>query len=139
MPTVFLSYSSEDLPLIEQLEAQLKKHSEISIWRDQEKIYGGQKWPKVLGEAIADQDVVLLAWSKHAAASTSSSSSGARPSRKRRRSFPVSWIALQCRSHLLQHKGSSRPVFQAVWLPFTGLGVLAYPFASKWYWRKPNQ
>jgi tetratricopeptide (TPR) repeat protein len=69
MPTVFLSYSREDLPLIEQLEGQLKKHSEISIWRDQEKIYGGQKWPKILGEAIADQDVFLLAWSKHTAAS----------------------------------------------------------------------
>lgn len=69
MPTVFLSYSRDDLPLIEQLEAQLSNHHEISIWRDQEKIYGGQKWPKVLGEAIADQDVVLLAWSKHAAAS----------------------------------------------------------------------
>lgn len=69
MPTVFLSYSRTDLPLIEQLEAQLKSHPEISIWRDQEKIYGGQKWPKILGEAIADQDVFLLAWSKNAAAS----------------------------------------------------------------------
>ena len=69
MPTVFLSYSRADLPLIEQLEAQLKSHLDISIWRDQEKIYGGQKWPKVLGEAIANQDVFLLAWSKHAAAS----------------------------------------------------------------------
>lgn len=69
MPTVFLSYSREDLPLIKQLEAQLKSHSEISIWRDQEKIYGGQKWPKVLGEAFADQDVFLLAWSKNSAAS----------------------------------------------------------------------
>lgn len=69
MPTVFLSYSREDILLVEQLEAQLKTHSEISIWRDQEKIYGGQKWPKVLGEAIADQDVFLLAWSKNAAAS----------------------------------------------------------------------
>ena len=69
MPTVFLSYSREDILLVEQLEAQLKTHSEISIWRDQEKIRGGQKWPKVLGEAIADQDVFLLAWSKHAAAS----------------------------------------------------------------------
>ncbi|MEQ1845626.1 MAG: toll/interleukin-1 receptor domain-containing protein [Nitrospira sp.] len=57
MPTVFLSYSRADLPLIEQLKAQLKSHSEIVIWRDQEKIYGGQKWPKVLGEAIARQDV----------------------------------------------------------------------------------
>lgn len=69
MPSVFLSYSREDLPLIEPLEAQLKKHSEISIWRDQEKIYGGQKWPKVLGEAISDRDVFLLAWSKNSAAS----------------------------------------------------------------------
>lgn len=69
MPTVFLSYSREDLPLIEQLEVQLKSHPEISIWRDQEKIYGGQKWPKVLGEAIADQDVFLLAWSKNSAVS----------------------------------------------------------------------
>jgi hypothetical protein len=69
MPTVFLSYSRADLPLIEQLEAQLKSHPEISIWHDQEKIYGGQKWPKVLGEAIADQDVFLLAWSKNSARS----------------------------------------------------------------------
>jgi len=69
MPTVFLSYSRADLPLIEQLEAQLKRHPDISIWRDQEKIYGGQKWPKVLGEGIADQDVFLLAWSKNSAAS----------------------------------------------------------------------
>ena len=69
MPTVFLSYARADLPLIEQLEAQLKNHPAISVWRDQEKIYGGQKWPIVLGEAIADQDVFLLAWSKHSAAS----------------------------------------------------------------------
>jgi tetratricopeptide (TPR) repeat protein len=69
MHSVFLSYSRDDLSLIEQLEARLKTHPEIFIWRDQEKIYGGQKWPKVLGEAIADQDVMLLAWSKHAAAS----------------------------------------------------------------------
>lgn len=69
MPTVFLSYARADLPLIEQLEAQLKNHPAISVWRDQEKIYGGQKWPIVLGEAIADQDIFLLAWSKHSAAS----------------------------------------------------------------------
>lgn len=61
MPTVFLSYSRADLPHIQQLEARLTAHAEISIWRDQEKIYGGQKWPRVLGETIADQDVFLLA------------------------------------------------------------------------------
>lgn len=69
MPTVFLSYAREDLPLIEHLEAELKAHPDIFIWRDQDKIYGGKKWPKVLGEAIADQDVFLLAWSKHSVAS----------------------------------------------------------------------
>ncbi|MBK8277796.1 MAG: TIR domain-containing protein [Nitrospira sp.] len=69
MPSAFLSYSRDDLPLIEQLEARLKEHPDLSIWRDQEKIYSGQKWPKVLGEAIADQAVFLLAWSKSAAIS----------------------------------------------------------------------
>ncbi|HWF60905.1 MAG TPA: toll/interleukin-1 receptor domain-containing protein [Nitrospira sp.] len=69
MPSVFVSYSRADLRLIEQLEARLKDHPEISIWRDQDKIYGGQKWPKVLGEAIADQDVFLLTWSRNSAAS----------------------------------------------------------------------
>ena len=69
MPTVFLSYSRVDLPLIEQLETQLKSYLAISIWRDQGKIYGRQQWPKILGEAIANQDVFLLAWSKHSAAS----------------------------------------------------------------------
>lgn len=55
MPSVFLTYSRADLPLIEQLIARLQTPtSDITIWRDQEKIYGGQKWPKVLGEAIAD-------------------------------------------------------------------------------------
>lgn len=70
MPSVFLSYSRTDLPLIEQLEARLTNPpSDLSIWRDQEKIRGGAKWPKVLGEAIADQDVFLLAWSKNSATS----------------------------------------------------------------------
>lgn len=69
MPSVFLSYPRADLPLIEQLEAQLKSYPDIAIWQDQEKIYGGQKWPKVLGEAIADQEVFLLAWSENSAIS----------------------------------------------------------------------
>ncbi|MDR4474690.1 MAG: toll/interleukin-1 receptor domain-containing protein [Nitrospira sp.] len=69
MPSIFLSYSRTDLSLIEQLERHLKSSPEISIWRDQDKLYGGQKWPKILGEAIAQQDVFLLAWSKHSATS----------------------------------------------------------------------
>lgn len=69
LPSVFFSYSRNDLALIKELEAQLKAQPKVSIWRDQKKIYGGQKWPRVLGEAIVDQDVVLPAWSKRAAAS----------------------------------------------------------------------
>lgn len=69
MSTVFLSYSRKDLPLIEQLEVQLKHYPEISVWRGQERIYGEQNWKQGLSNAIADQDVFLLAWSKHAAVS----------------------------------------------------------------------
>ena len=69
MPSVFLSYSRKDLSRLKKLEVQLKAQPKISIWRDQDKIYGGQKWPKVLGEAIADRDVFLLAWSKHSSVS----------------------------------------------------------------------
>ena len=69
MPSVFLSYARHDLPLVEQLEARLKDAPSLSVWRDQDKIYGGQRWPKVLGEAIADQDIFLLAWSQAAAES----------------------------------------------------------------------
>ena len=68
MPSLFLSYSRTDLsqvlPLLEELSAK-----ELLIWRDQEKIQGGEKWPKVLGEAIDQHDFFLLAWSKQAAQS----------------------------------------------------------------------
>jgi hypothetical protein len=39
------------------------------VWRDQESIYGGQQWPKAIGEAIAANDYVVLVWSKSAAQS----------------------------------------------------------------------
>lgn len=69
MPSVFLSYSRTDWPFVEQLAALLEQTPDISVWYDQERIYGGQKWPKILGEAIADHDLFLLAWSKTAAKS----------------------------------------------------------------------
>jgi hypothetical protein len=62
MPTVFMSYSWDDVGYAEQLEADLKGVG-INVWRDQHKLYGGQLWPKELGEAIAAQDAVLLLWS----------------------------------------------------------------------------
>src|SRR5262245_12311981 len=67
MPKVFLSYSRGDLDAVLVLEQRIGQR--VSVWRDQEKIYGGDRWPKVLGEAIDANDVVLLVWSQHSAAS----------------------------------------------------------------------
>lgn len=69
MRTVFISYSRDDLTQVESVEAQLKSSGDIQVWRDQERLYGGQKWPKILGETIAQQDLFLLFWSRQAAAS----------------------------------------------------------------------
>ena len=68
MAKVFVSYSRDDRAEVAALEHQLAG-PRVALWRDQEKIYGGDRWPKVLGEAIAASDLVLLIWSKHAAAS----------------------------------------------------------------------
>jgi TIR domain len=70
MPSVFLSYSPDDAPVIEQLEAQLKQYPEISIWRDQERVCREPKWQQALGKVISEKDMLFLTWSKHAATST---------------------------------------------------------------------
>jgi hypothetical protein len=48
MPRVFISYARHDLNHIQQLERALQAH-DVSVWRDQESIYGGQQWPKAIG------------------------------------------------------------------------------------------
>ena len=68
MARVFISYSHADLGPVRQLEQGLLERG-VSVWRDQEKIYTGDKWPKALGEAIAANDFLLLVWSKNAAGS----------------------------------------------------------------------
>jgi hypothetical protein len=68
MPRVFISYSRDDLSAAQQLERALQAH-DIAVWRDQESKYGGQQWPKAIGEAIAAHDCLLLVWSKNAAKS----------------------------------------------------------------------
>jgi TIR domain len=68
MSSLFISYSRKDLNVVQQLEQALlaKDHA---VWRDQENIYGGQRWPKAIGEAIASRDFFLLVWSQYAASS----------------------------------------------------------------------
>jgi hypothetical protein len=68
MAQVFLSYARRDLPTLQPLLQDLVEHG-ITVWRDQDSLYGGQHWPKAIGEAIAAHDVLLLAWSQEAAAS----------------------------------------------------------------------
>ena len=68
LPDVFISCAREDLAVVQPLE-QVLTASGIAVWRDQESLYGGQQWPKAIGEAISAHDVLLLAWSKHATAS----------------------------------------------------------------------
>src|SRR5262249_51927599 len=68
MENIFLSYARNDLSAVLPL-AQSLAESGISVWRDQESIYGGQLWPKAIGEAIASNDAILLMWSVNSARS----------------------------------------------------------------------
>ena len=65
---VFISYARADLDSVLEIESGLKEAG-ILTWRDQEKLYGGQRWPKALGDAIAAQRGLLLFWSEAAATS----------------------------------------------------------------------
>ncbi|GJL63607.1 MAG: hypothetical protein NPIRA04_22610 [Nitrospirales bacterium] len=66
MPSVFLSYASQDEAYAKSLEQGLTEHG-ITVWRDKTNLHAGERWPKRLGEAMADQNFFLLLWS-HAAA-----------------------------------------------------------------------
>jgi hypothetical protein len=65
---VFISYARTDLDSVLEIESGLKAAG-VLTWRDQEKLYGGQRWPKALGDAIAGQHGLLLFWSQAAAVS----------------------------------------------------------------------
>ncbi|MEB2774059.1 toll/interleukin-1 receptor domain-containing protein [Algoriphagus sp. D3-2-R+10] len=63
---VFLSYSRNNVAEAKQIQ-QLLLEKGIAVWRDQESIYGGQQWPKAIGEGIANHSLFVLLWSKEAA------------------------------------------------------------------------
>ncbi len=65
MPSVFISYSRKDQDVAESFEKVLKSHG-LGVWRDQESIYAGEKWPKAIGNAIASNEMLLLLWSRQA-------------------------------------------------------------------------
>ena len=68
MATVFLSYAHEDGTAVDGLAASLRATG-IEVWRDRDRLYAGQRWPKALGEAIAADDALVLLWSTRSASS----------------------------------------------------------------------
>ncbi len=68
MPSLFLSYASEDEAFAKALEEGLRQH-DITVWRDRTSLHAGDKWPKRLGEAIAENDFFLLLWSQSSSTS----------------------------------------------------------------------
>jgi hypothetical protein len=68
MTKLFISYAREDVKIVQKLEQALTANH-VDVWRDQVNLYGGQQWPKAIGEAIATHNIVVLIWSKDAAAS----------------------------------------------------------------------
>jgi hypothetical protein len=68
MATVFLSYAHEDSAVVDVIAASLRAAG-IEVWRDRERLYAGQRWPKALGEAIAAADGLVLLWSSRSAGS----------------------------------------------------------------------
>jgi hypothetical protein len=65
MPSVFISYASQQEAFAQQLEKELTAKS-ITVWRDKTNLHAGQRWPKALGDAIAGTDALLLLWSANA-------------------------------------------------------------------------
>jgi hypothetical protein len=59
MTGVVLSYARDDWQVVQRLAQELVAHG-LTVWRDQDSFYGGQRWPKAIGEAIATHDRVVL-------------------------------------------------------------------------------
>jgi hypothetical protein len=68
MLDVFLSYSRSDETFAVDLSQELQKR-QWDVWRDQDSLRAGDRWPKLLGEAIASRVFFVLLWSTEAASS----------------------------------------------------------------------
>jgi hypothetical protein len=58
---LFISYSSKDLQLAEEIDACLKSEG-FDVWRDKRKIE--TDWSKEIAEALAKSDIILVVWTK---------------------------------------------------------------------------
>jgi len=62
-PRVFISYSSDEAPLVRQFEAELREAG-IETWVDQRRLRAGDNLPVEISEALSWCNVLLLVWSK---------------------------------------------------------------------------
>jgi len=68
MSQIFLSYASEDIKITENLRGDLEAAG-FTVWRDKEKLKGGDRWTKRIAEAIKASSHVVVVWSPNAAQS----------------------------------------------------------------------
>jgi hypothetical protein len=62
---VFLSYASQDKPLVRELSHQLVGEGWIDTWQDEKNLLPGQDWRVKIEEAVEEADVVIIVLSQH--------------------------------------------------------------------------
>ncbi|MBN8657701.1 MAG: SUMF1/EgtB/PvdO family nonheme iron enzyme [Anaerolineae bacterium] len=62
---VFLSYASQDKPLVRELSRRLAGEGWIDTWQDEKSLLPGQDWRVKIEEAVEDADAVIICLSNH--------------------------------------------------------------------------
>jgi len=57
---VFLSYASQDKPVVRELSGRLAGEGWIDLWVDEKKLLPGQDWRAKIEEAVETSDVVIV-------------------------------------------------------------------------------
>jgi len=63
---LFISYSQKDKEAAEKIE-QNRKENGFDTWRDVTDIDYGENWPREIANNLANSDIIVLLWSRHAA------------------------------------------------------------------------
>ena len=66
--SVFISYSSKDVEIVEAIENHLLQNGfDGNVWRDKRKIE--TNWSREIANALSKSDIVLLIWSENSSKS----------------------------------------------------------------------
>jgi hypothetical protein len=66
---LFISYSQKDKEAAAKIEQNLKENG-FDTWRDLSDIDYGENWPREIANNLANSDIIVLLWSRHAATSS---------------------------------------------------------------------